>query len=247
MNHESSVNGVREESPPSLGSLLSVEPLLYAAVLECFSIEDLRRVSLYRLIADARIKAAWDLDAFAAKDPAAGGKPEYIAKAYTSFAAVLHYRLASSVRRNRWLARQGVDVESTAGVITRRGKLLSGAEIHSRCQIGKRFVLDHGFGTVIGETAQIGDDCYFLGGVTLGARGVSSNPEGKRHPTIGNRVQIGANASIFGPVNIGDDVFIGPGCIVSADIPNDSQVKIKVSLQIIRRIKETHHECHASN
>ena len=88
---------------------------------------------------------------------------------------------------------------------------------------------------MIGETSIIGDDCYLLGGVTLGARGISSNPSVQRHPKIGNRVQIGAFASVLGFIDIGDDVLIGPGCIVTQDIPPGARVQVKTSLQVVLR------------
>lgn len=111
--------------------------------------------------------------------------------------------------------------------------MLSGAEVHFRSKIGARFIIDHGVGTVIGETSIIGDDCYILGGVTLGARGISSNASTQRHPKIGNRVQIGAFASVLGSVSIGDDAFIGPGCIVTKDVPPSARVQVKTSLQVL--------------
>ncbi|WP_424804682.1 serine O-acetyltransferase, partial [Pseudomonas viridiflava] len=93
--------------------------------------------------------------------------------------------------------------QSLAASISRRGKMLSGAEIDFRSRIGSRFVIDHGVGTVIGETTVIGNDCYILGGVTLGARGISSNGAVPRHPRIGNHVQIGAFANVLGNVSVG--------------------------------------------
>ena len=78
--------------------------------------------------------------------------------------------------------------------------VLSGAEIHPAARIGRRFVLDHGYGTVIGETCEIGHDCYILCGVTLGARGIANNPDGKRHPRLGNNVEVGSGARVLGYV-----------------------------------------------
>jgi len=125
--------------------------------------------------------------------------------------------------------------ESAALLVSARGKLLSGADIHARSNIGKRFVLDHGYGTVIGETTEIGDDCYVLGGVVLGATGISGNSRGKRHPTIGNRVEIGAFSRVFGNVVIGDDVFVAPHCVIKENVPRNSVVSLRSELQIVRR------------
>lgn len=175
-----------------------------------------------------------DVVAFAAKDPAAHGDPVLIAQTYTSFKAVLHYRIAHALIVAAGTSSDMHDLKLHAAIIANRGKLLSGAEIHPSCRIGKRFVLDHGFGTVIGETAELGDDCYVLGGVTLGAAGISANPSMKRHPTIGNRVQIGAFARIFGTASVGDDVFIGPHCVIKEDVPADSIVTLKTECQVMR-------------
>ncbi len=140
---------------------------------------------------------AEDVLAFASKDPAAHNDPVFVLQTYTSFKAVLHHRLAHEILRADGSERQQAVF---AAIIAGRGKLLSGAEIHTLANIGRRFVLDHGFGTVIGETTEIGDDCYMLGGATLGASGIAGNPHERRHPVIGNRVQIGAFARVFGRV-----------------------------------------------
>ncbi|GAB3377663.1 hypothetical protein GCM10027514_15260 [Azotobacter armeniacus] len=176
--------------------------------------------------------AAEDLISFAKKDPASGRDPAFIARTYTSYSAVLHYRIANWLYRNDLGFQTSISDQSLPAMISRRGKLMSGAEIHFKSEIGARLIIDHGMGTVIGETAIIGDDCYILGGVTLGARGIEGNPSGQRHPKICNRVQIGAFASVLGNVLVGDDAFIGPGCIITSDIPSGARVKIKSSLQI---------------
>ncbi|THA05923.1 serine O-acetyltransferase [Rodentibacter pneumotropicus] len=121
--------------------------------------------------------------------------------------------------------------------LSSKGKLLSGAEINPYARIGDRFVLDHGIGTVIGETAEIGDDAYILGGVILGAKGISSNPREPRHPKIGNNVRIGSFAKLFGKINIGNNVFIGSNCTITEDIPDNHIVTVKTKHQIIRSIK----------
>lgn len=175
-----------------------------------------------------------DATAFANKDPAARGKPETVITSYTSFKAVLHYRLAHALLSTGTLPGCASDGEPYAMLVSSRGKLLSGAELHPRCRIGRRFVLDHGVGTVLGETVELGDDCYVLGGVTLGAAGIAGNHAGKRHPTVGHRVQIGAFARIFGPISIGDDVFIGPHSVITEDVPPHCSVTVRTSHQVIR-------------
>lgn len=173
-----------------------------------------------------------DLAAYVERDPAARGRPDVILKACPSFQAVLHHRLAHTVWYLRgWLhGHRQIIAHKLAGA----GRALSGAEIHPAARIGERFILDHGVGTVIGETCRIGSDCYVLGGVTLGAFGISDNPDGKRHPTLGNHVEVGAGVRVLGPVTIGDNVFIGPYCVVTHDIPSDSRVTIVNQLQVER-------------
>ncbi|MDH7507960.1 MAG: serine O-acetyltransferase [Methanomassiliicoccales archaeon] len=100
-------------------------------------------------------------------------------------------------------------------------RILTGADIHPGAKIGKGFFIDHATGVVIGETAEIGDNVCIFQGVTLG--GVSTE-KGKRHPTIGNNVVIGANATILGNIKIGDNVKIGAGSVVVKDVPPNSTV-----------------------
>lgn len=95
----------------------------------------------------------------------------------------------------------------------------TGVEIHPGAQIGRRFFIDHGMGVVIGETAEIGDDVMLYHGVTLGGRTVD---RGKRHPTVGNGVLIGAGATVLGPITIGDRSQIGALALVTRDVPADS-------------------------
>ena len=90
-------------------------------------------------------------------------------------------------------------------------------EIHPGATIGRRLFIDHGAGVVIGETATIGDDCTFYHGVTLGGQGDVKN--GRRHPTVGSGVAIGAGAIILGPITVGDDALIGAGAVVLKDVP----------------------------
>ena len=98
-------------------------------------------------------------------------------------------------------------------------RFLTGIEIHPGATIGRRFVIDHGMGVVIGETSVIGDDVLIYHGVTLGGK---ENVRTKRHPTIGNNVMIGAESIILGNVTVGDNVQIGAGTVVTKDVPANS-------------------------
>lgn len=201
----------------------TVKNLLVSAVFECISSEHISTVIDSGAFAIAHNLAMEDLDAYASKDPASVGKKDIVAMSSLSYSAVLHYRLASALMTHQANIPKKT-LELYAAMITSRGKLKSGAEIHYSCKIGRRVILDHGFGTVIGETSVIGDDCYLLGGITLGAKGISNNPGEARHPIIGNNVQIGAFSRILGRIKIGDGVFIGPGCTVISDVPDGAKI-----------------------
>jgi serine O-acetyltransferase len=98
---------------------------------------------------------------------------------------------------------------------------LTGIEIHPAAKLGRRLVIDHGMGVVIGETAEIGDDCYIYHQVTLG---VARTVGGKRHPTVGNNVIIGAGAKVLGPITVGDNARIGSNAVVVDPVPADTTV-----------------------
>ena len=106
-------------------------------------------------------------------------------------------------------------------LVSHMGRYLTGVEIHPGARIGKRFFIDHGMGTVIGETTEIGENVTLYQGVTLGGTG---KHKGKRHPTIEDNVVIGSNSTILGPITIGRDSRIGAGSVVVRDVPPDSTV-----------------------
>ncbi len=141
------------------------------------------------------------------RDPAARNAWEVIT-CYPGFHALLGHRLAHWLwgKRLHWLARMASHL----------GRWLTGIEIHPGAQIGRRFFIDHGMGVVIGETAEIGDDCTIYHGVTLG--GTSWN-KGKRHPTLGNGVVLGAGAKVLGPITVGDRARVGSNAVVVKDVP----------------------------
>jgi len=163
-----------------------------------------------------------DLAAVMERDPAIMDEEDAI-NYHTGLHAVSMYRESHKL----WL--EGKFKE--ARKINYEAHKLTGCDIHPGAAIGKRFFIDHATGVVIGETAVIGDDVTIYQGVTLG--GVSFE-KGKRHPTIGDRVVAGANATILGNINIGNDVRIGAGSVVLKDVPNNSTV-VGVPGQIIER------------
>ena len=127
--------------------------------------------------------------------------------------ALFWYRIANFLYKRK--------LKFIALLIMHRVKLKRGIEIHPGAVIGKRLVIDHGIGIVIGETSIIGNDCLMYQGVTLGGTGKES---GKRHPTIGNNVMIGAGAKVLGNIYIGDDVKIGANAIVVDSIYNSGTI-----------------------
>jgi serine O-acetyltransferase len=152
------------------------------------------------------------IDTIFREDPAAKSVVE-ILLCYPGFHAVLLHRVAHKL----YLAR----VPLMPRLITQFGRFFTGIEIHPGARIGHRFFIDHGMGVVIGETAEIGDDVLLYQGVTLGGTG---NEKGKRHPTLGNRVVVGAGAKVLGGIRIGDDVKIGAGTVVVRPVPDNSTV-----------------------
>ena len=148
-----------------------------------------------------------DIGAIFQRDPAARNVWEVIT-CYPGLHAVLVHRLAHWFwrARLRWLGR----------FVSHLGRWLTGIEIHPGASIGRRFFIDHGMGVVIGETAQIGDDCTLYHGVTLG--GTTWN-KGKRHPTLEDNVVIGAGAKVLGPITVGSGAHIGSNAVVVKDVP----------------------------
>jgi len=153
-----------------------------------------------------------EMDAIFARDPAARTRLE-ILLTYPGVHALLVYRLA------HWLWRHGWRLP--ARLLSAFGRWVTGIEIHPGARIGKAFFIDHGMGVVIGETAEIGDDCTLYHGVTLG--GTSWQP-GKRHPTLGRGVIVGAGAKVLGPIHVGDGARIGSNAVVVKDVPAGATV-----------------------
>jgi len=153
-----------------------------------------------------------DIDCVFDRDPAARTRFE-ILTTYPGLHAVLSHRISHQLWRwhLKWLARW-------MSTITR---WVTGVEIHPAATIGRRFFIDHGMGVVIGETAEIGDDCTIYHGVTLGG---TSWDKGKRHPTLGNNVVVGAGAKVLGPILIGENARVGSNAVVVKDVPMGATV-----------------------
>lgn len=122
-------------------------------------------------------------------------------------------------RRQHWLWEHGA--RGLALLLSRRSHRRFGVDIHPAARVGRRLVIDHGTGIVVGQTAVIGDDCLIYQGVTLGMTGKHG---GKRHPTVGDRVMIGAGAIVLGDITVGSDVRVGAGSVVLHDVPDGMTV-----------------------
>jgi serine O-acetyltransferase len=153
-----------------------------------------------------------DLQAVFDRDPAATSKLEVILT-YAGFHALLAYRISHRLK--------SMGVPFFPRAISQLARWLTGVEIHPSAKIGTGFFIDHGMGVVIGETAEIGDYVTLFQGVTLGGTG---KERGKRHPTLGNHVVVGAGAKILGGITIGDNVKIGANSVVLKNVAANSTV-----------------------
>lgn len=167
---------------------------------------------------------ARDVECVFERDPAARSRTE-VALLYSGVHAVWAHRLSHALwRRERFLA---------ARAVSQVARGLTGVEIHPGAVLGEGLFIDHGMGVVIGETAEVGQDVTIYHGVTLG--GTSLEP-GKRHPTVGDRVTIGAGAKVLGPIEIGHDSRIGGNAVVVRPVA-DNSVVVGVPGQVIARVK----------
>lgn len=163
------------------------------------------------------------------RDPAARNLFEVLT-CYSGLHAILFHRL------NHWLWKK--KLRWPARFIGYIARWVTGIEIHPGATIGRRFFVDHGTGVVIGETAEIGDDVTLYQGVTLGGR---TTEEGKRHPTLGNNVVVGAGAKILGPFIVGDDARIGSNAVVLEAVPPGATV-VGVPGRVVR-CKDENEKC----
>lgn len=164
----------------------------------------------------------YDLNRILEEDPAARSKIE-VFLLYPSVNALIAYRLAHKLYNHKlfFLAR----------LISQLSRFFTGIEIHPGAKIGRGLFIDHGMGVVIGETAEVGDNVTIYHGVTLGGTG---KDKGKRHPTVGNNVIIGAGAKVLGPIYIGDNVKIGANSVVLKDINNNSTA-VGIPAKVIKK------------
>lgn len=168
------------------------------------------------------------LEAYQKRDPAARSKLE-VFLLYQGVHAIIFHRVS------HWLYRK--NLRFLARLNSQIARHLTGIEIHPGATIGHRLVIDHGMGIVIGETAEIGDDCLIYHGVTLGGTG---KDQGKRHPTIGNNVLISCGAKVLGPFKVGDNALIAANAVVLSEVPEDATA-VGIPAQIVRIAGKTTH------
>ncbi len=161
------------------------------------------------------------LRAYQARDPAARSRFE-IFLLYQGVHAIIYHRIAHFFYKHK--------MKFLARVVSQWSRFWTGIEIHPGAQIGRRLVIDHGMGIVIGETAEIGDDCLLYHGVTLGGTGKDS---GKRHPTLGNNVMVSTGAKVLGPFKVGDNSRIAANAVVLQEVPENATA-VGIPAQIVR-------------
>ena len=162
-----------------------------------------------------------ELDTVLERDPAARSRFE-VYFLYSGFKAIRAYRRAN------WFYKK--DMKLIARYISQRSRKKTGIEIHPGATIGKNLFIDHGMGVVIGETTIIGDNCTLYQNVTLGGTG---KDHGKRHPTLGNNVLVGAGAKVLGPFKVGDNSRVAAGAVVLDEVP-DNATAVGVPARIVR-------------
>lgn len=161
------------------------------------------------------------LGAYQARDPAARSKLE-VFLLYPGVHATINHRIA------HWFYQH--NCRFVARLVSQWSRFWTGIEIHPGATIGRRFVIDHGMGIVIGETAEVGDDVLIYQGATLGGTG---KDQGKRHPTIGNNVLIGSGAKILGPFKVGDGSRIAANAVVLSEVPENATA-VGVPARVVR-------------
>ncbi len=162
-----------------------------------------------------------ELDSIMARDPAARSRFE-VYFLYSGFKAVRAHRRAN------WFYRH--NMKFIARLISQNSRHRTGIEIHPGATIGRGLFIDHGMGVVIGETAEIGDNCTIYQGVTLGGTG---KDHGKRHPTLGNNVLVGSGAKVLGPFRVGDNARIAAGAVVLTEVP-DNATAVGVPAKVVK-------------
>jgi len=168
-----------------------------------------------------------EIDATLARDPAARSRTEVVL-CYPGFQVLLYHRVGHWLWTHRWYL--------LGRFVSHLGRIVTGIDIHPGAKIGRRLFIDHGVGVVIGETAEIGDDCTLYQGVTLGGTRPTGDQAGqKRHPTLGDNVIVGSGAQILGPFKVGNGARIGAAAVVLSEVPEGATMVGNPARQAARR------------
>lgn len=168
-----------------------------------------------------------EIDATLARDPAARSRIEVVL-CYPGFQVLLYHRVGHWLWTHRWYL--------LGRFVSHLGRIVTGIDIHPGAKIGRRLFIDHGVGVVIGETAEIGDDCTLYQGVTLGGTRPTGDQAGqKRHPTLGDNVIVGSGAQILGPFKVGNGARIGAAAVVLSEVPEGATMVGNPARQAARR------------
>jgi len=197
----------------------------------------------HKIAENLAIEIVKDRDALREKDPAAqlfaGEKGNEYVLSYKSLEAVLMYRIFHYIYNyNDTDFDYSHTFQIQANKLSNETKVNTGVEIHPAAKIGQQFVIDHGCATVIGQTCEIGDNCYILHGVTLGATKISGNPTGRRHPKLGNGVEIGGFSRLFGDITIGNNTIINGYTVIDRSIPENKTVSVINQIQLCHNRKD---------
>ncbi|MBE6602500.1 MAG: serine O-acetyltransferase [Ruminococcaceae bacterium] len=177
---------------------------------------------LTKTVASAKREIRETVETVKERDPAARSTWEVLLL-YSGVHAIMAHRVAHKLYQK--------EKYFSARAVSQAARFVTGIEIHPAAQIGRRFFIDHGMGVVIGETTEIGDDCTVYQGVTLGGTG---KDVGKRHPTLGNNVMVGAGAKVLGPVKIGSNTKIAANAVVLHEVPEGSTA-VGIPAKVVRR------------
>ena len=173
-------------------------------------------------VKDLAVEAKEDIDAICERDPAVKSRTE-AAMLYSGFHAIMAYRVSHKLYENEKF--------TSARFVSQAARFLTGIEIHPGATIGKGLFIDHGSGVVIGETTIIGDNCTIYQGVTLGGTGKDT---GKRHPTLGDNVMVGAGAKVLGNFTVGSGSKIAAGAVVLGPVPENCTA-VGIPAHIVRK------------
>lgn len=179
------------------------------------------KVKVPRSVREFSREISRDIDAICQRDPAVKSRAE-AAMLYSGLHAILAYRVSHKLYKK--------EMYTTARAISQAARFLTGIEIHPGAKIGEGLFIDHGSGVVIGETTIIGDNCTLYQGVTLGGTGKDT---GKRHPTLGNNVMVGAGAKVLGNFTVGDGAKIAAGAVVLGPVPENATA-VGIPARVVR-------------